>query len=233
MYPKEADGGYDLRNDIIGTGPLQLKDHEPSVKFTLARNPDYWDKTAAMVDEIDLPIVPDYTTRLAQLQAGNIYYANSTNTLKAEDVLNLKKSEPRILLYQGQFSNGGAWVVTFGHLPAGQSKFQDERVRLAVSMSWDRDLYINTIIRQYDVQRRQIRSRRPSRGIKVELPPAVRRSIRSWRVVAGPTEFGVRRQLKVLQAQPCRRKEAAFCGRLSGRLRCGGALPQRRPVQPQ
>ncbi len=144
MYPKEADGGYDLRNDIIGTGPFQLKDHEPSVKFTLARNPDYWDKTAAMVDEIDLPIVPDYTTRLAQLQAGNIYYANSTNTLKAEDVLNLKKSESRILLYQGPFSNGGAWVVTFGHLPAGQSKFQDERVRQACSMAWDRDLYINT-----------------------------------------------------------------------------------------
>ena len=29
-------------------------------------------------------------------------------------------------------------------LPAGQNKFQDERVRQAVSMSFDRDLYIST-----------------------------------------------------------------------------------------
>jgi ABC-type transport system substrate-binding protein len=33
-------------------------------------------------------------------------------------------------------------VWTFGHLPVGGNKFQDERVRQAVSMSWDRDLFI-------------------------------------------------------------------------------------------
>jgi len=34
--------------------------------------------------------------------------------------------------------------LTFGVLPAGKSPFLDERVRQALSMSWDRDLWIDT-----------------------------------------------------------------------------------------
>ena len=144
MYPKEAGGTLDLRNEIIGTGPFQLKAHTPSVGFTLARNPDYWDKDAAMMDTIEMPVVQEYASRLAQLKAGNVYYGISANTLRAEDVLTLKRDEPRIQLYQSNFDTGGpGQVATFGHLPVGQNKFQDERVRQAVSMSWDRDLYIS------------------------------------------------------------------------------------------
>jgi peptide/nickel transport system substrate-binding protein len=142
MYPKEADSSLNLGNEIIGTGPFQLKSHTPSVNFVLERNPEFWDKDAAMFDTIEMPIVQEYASRLAQLKAGNIYYAISRNTLRSEDVLTLKKDEPRILLYQSPFDTTAGTAVTFGHLPVGQNKFQDERVRQAVSMSWDRDLYV-------------------------------------------------------------------------------------------
>jgi peptide/nickel transport system substrate-binding protein len=144
MYPKETGNGLNLGNDIIGTGPFQLKAHTPSVSFTLERNPNYWDKDAAMFDTIEMPIVQEYATRLAQLKAGNVYYGISANTIRAEDVLTLKKDEPRLLLYQSNFDTSlPGTVMTFGHLPTGENKFQDERVRQAVSMAWDRDLYIN------------------------------------------------------------------------------------------
>ena len=144
MYPKEAGGSLNLGNEMIGTGPFQLKSHTPSVNFVLERNPDYWDKDAAMIDTIEMPVVQEYAARLAQLRAGNIYYALDANTLRAEDILSLKKDEPRILLYQKPMDTTiPGTVMTFGHLPAGQSKFSDERVRQAVSMSWDRDLYIS------------------------------------------------------------------------------------------
>ena len=147
MFPKEGSdtATLDLRKNIVGTGPFMLKEHTPSVGFTLVRNPDYWDDKAAMFDEIQMPIVQEYSARLSQLKAGGIYYSVSNrNTLKAEDTLNLKSDEPRILLYQSPFDTSvPGTVMTFGHLPAGQNKFQDERVRQAVSMSWDRDLYIN------------------------------------------------------------------------------------------
>jgi peptide/nickel transport system substrate-binding protein len=144
MFPKEADsGGLDLRNDIIGTGPFQLKAHTPSVSFTLERNPDYWDKNAVLFDTIEMPIVPEYAARLAQLKAGNVYYAVSRNTLTPEDVLTLKRDESRINLYQSPFDTTSSTVLTFGHLPVGQNKFQDERVRQAISRAMDRDLYIS------------------------------------------------------------------------------------------
>ena len=147
MYPKEAadTNALNLGKDIIGTGPFQLKSHTPSVGFTLVKNPDFWDKQANLIDTIEMPIVTEYATRLSELKAGNVYYGISSNTLHAEDVLTLKKDEPRIQLYQSPFDTTVPGVVmTFGHLPAGQNKFQDERVRQAVSMSWDRDLYIQT-----------------------------------------------------------------------------------------
>jgi ABC-type transport system substrate-binding protein len=146
MYPKEADGGgLDLKTDIIGTGPFMLKEHEPSVKFVLERHPDYWDDKAAMIDTIEMPIVPDYTSRVSQIQAGNIYYSvNTRATLKNEDILSIIKEEPRIKLYTAPYSTTAGNAVTFGHMPIGASKFQDERVRQAISMSWDRDLYVRT-----------------------------------------------------------------------------------------
>ena len=121
MYPKEAEGSaLNLSNDSIGTGPFQLKSHQPSVSFTLERNPDYWDKDAAMFDTIEMPIVQEYAARLSQLKAGNIHYGISVNTLRAEDVLTLKSDEPRIQLYQSSFDTSlPGTVMTFGHLPVG------------------------------------------------------------------------------------------------------------------
>jgi ABC-type transport system substrate-binding protein len=141
MFPREADGGFDLRNEIIGTGPYMLKEHTPSVSFTLVKNPEFWDKDYVFVDELQMPIVQEYAARLSQLKAGNVHYAISTNTLRAEDTLTLKRDEPRILLYESDFTST-TQVWTFGHLPIGQNKLQDERVRQAISMSWDRDLFI-------------------------------------------------------------------------------------------
>jgi ABC-type transport system substrate-binding protein len=94
-----------------------------------------------LVDELQMPIVQEYAERLSQFKAGNVHYAISTNTLRAEDTLTIKHDEPRILLYESDFAST-TQVWTFGHLPIGQNKFQDERVRQAISMSWDRDLFI-------------------------------------------------------------------------------------------
>ena len=141
MFPKETDTTFDPRQDMIGTGPFQLSQHTPSVGFTLARNPDYWDKDHALVDQIDMPIIGEYATRVAQLKAGNVHYGVSTNTIRAEDLLTIKRDEPRIQLYPSEFATTTT-VWTFGHLPIGDNKFSDERVRQAISMAWDRDLFI-------------------------------------------------------------------------------------------
>jgi len=63
-----------------------------------------------------------------------------------EDVLPVYHEEPRLGIFQGDLKNGDSPVsrVGFGWLPEGKSPFLDERVRQAVSMSWDRDLWLET-----------------------------------------------------------------------------------------
>ena len=137
MYPKETGTTFDIRQDMIGSGPFQLKQHTNSISFTLARNPDYWDKDFALVDEIEQPVISEYASRLSQFKAGNVHIWPE---IRAEDVITLKRDEPGIMLYETDFIPTTT-VWTFGHLPVGNNKFQDERVRQAVSMSWDRDLF--------------------------------------------------------------------------------------------
>ena len=163
-------GGLDLRQNIIGTGPFQLKEHTPSVSFTLERNPDYWDDKAAMFDTIEMPIVPEYTAASRQLKAGNIYYSVSTppDAQGRGHAAASRSDEPRILLYQSPFdTTTPGTVMTFGHLPAGQNKFQDERVRQA-----DLDVLGPRPLHQRVLQRRQVREGGPAGRYGVELRPA-------------------------------------------------------------
>ena len=139
VVPKETDTTFDIRSDMIGTGPFVLSNYTASLGATMKRNPDYWDQDFALADQIDMPIVPEYASVLSQLKAGNIYYF----LVRGEDILTIKREEPRIDIYENDFTSNTT-ELTFGLLPEAKSPFLDERVRQAYSMSWDRDLYLDT-----------------------------------------------------------------------------------------
>jgi peptide/nickel transport system substrate-binding protein len=141
MMPKEADGGYDPRSKLIGHGPYSLSAIEPSVRYEVTRNPEHWDAESYYVDKIDMPIVPEYATRLAQLKAGGIHRLIMESSL-GRDVLSSKEDAPKLGIYQTDFTASGT-VLVFGQLPAGKSPFLDERVRQALSMGIDRDAWID------------------------------------------------------------------------------------------
>ena len=141
IVPREATGDtLDLRNQMVGTGPYFLAEHEPSVRFDFKKNLDYWDSDNWLLDEIAVPIVSEYAQRLAQFKAGNIHHAWDGfrgDVMLPQDVLSTKNDQSAINLYKGIF-DVQAIVWTFGHL--GENQFKDERVRQAISMSFDRDL---------------------------------------------------------------------------------------------
>jgi len=146
IVPKETDSTLDLRRDMLGTGPWVLDNYAPSQGVRLKRNPDYYDKDWALVEQIDMPLLSEYASAVSQFKAGNHYGSLSANTaLKQEDVLFVKRDDPRILLYEGDLSSPATAVHNFGWLPEGKSVFVDERVRQAVSMAVDRDLFIDTV----------------------------------------------------------------------------------------
>jgi ABC-type transport system substrate-binding protein len=149
MAPREIESTFDARSDMIGTGPYSLAKYTPSASFAFRRNPEYWNQDFALADGIEMPIISEYAAALSQFKAGNIYSMGSYDNapkVTPDDILPVKREEPRLSIYQAEYGEPFRRMLGFGWLtlPSGKASFVDERVRQAVSMSWDRDLYIDT-----------------------------------------------------------------------------------------
>jgi peptide/nickel transport system substrate-binding protein len=135
MLPKEMDSQFDPKQQVISPGPFYLAEYKPSIGVTFKRHPNYHNKDFPIVDQLDMPLIPEYATGLAQFRSGAVYnYA-----VRPEDILTVKKEVPDLLLYQAEMGTIGDQTI-FGW--AGNSPFKDERVRQAYSMLMDRDLII-------------------------------------------------------------------------------------------
>jgi peptide/nickel transport system substrate-binding protein len=154
IFPKEADSGFEPRHDMIGTGPYMLERYTPSQGFALRRHENYYEKEFPFIDLIEMPVIPEYAAGLSQFKAGNLFHYN----VRSEDILIVKRETPELNLYQSDILASSTKTI-FGWHPAGRSPFNDERVRQALSMSYDRDLWIDTF---YNV------SRYASEGLPVE-----------------------------------------------------------------
>ena len=122
-----------------------LAEYQPSTRYVYKRNEGYWDAKNVFIDEIQLPIVSEYATALAQFRSGAIYrYGNRGEGINGEDILPLKQGVPELELYQGDMRQQ-TYSAFFGWNPARGEKtpFRDRRLRQAFSMSWDRDLFID------------------------------------------------------------------------------------------
>jgi len=92
IQPREAEGGFNPRNEVRGHGPFILEEYVPSSYFRYARNPDYFLKGRPFPDKVEVPIVTEPATRLAQFRAGNIYADVLTNS--QQDIVPTKKDTP-------------------------------------------------------------------------------------------------------------------------------------------
>jgi ABC-type transport system substrate-binding protein len=151
LYPKEIkNNGFDPFKHQFGSGPFMIDSYEPSVGMKLKRNPNYELRDTEFkrpyVDSVELPIVPDSANQLAQFRVGAIMMPTAGGLTAAagrpiEDVLQLKKDFPELQMLAFRGADGTQMWFGFGE----GSPWRDVRVRQAMSLSWDRDLYITTI----------------------------------------------------------------------------------------
>src|SRR5690606_35072720 len=125
MMPREAEGGLDLRNQMAGHGPFELVEATPSVGYKFRRHAGYYDSDRALVDEFEMPLVPEYAARLSQLKAGNIYRLIGDDPL-GEDVMITKRDEPRLNIYETDIATPAKDIIIFGLLPEGETPFLDQ-----------------------------------------------------------------------------------------------------------
>ncbi len=140
ILPMEADGGFDSQTDQRGSGPWRLKEWEPSVGYTYDRNPDWHMRPGQpYFDSVKLPLITEPAQRRAQLESGGIWTVDPRH-IQAREILDAKKSQPKLNLYDFGYPWGGPAHIAFGFKEP--SPFHDERIRRAVSMVLDRDLWI-------------------------------------------------------------------------------------------
>jgi ABC-type transport system substrate-binding protein len=139
LQPREADGGFDPKQTMRGSGPWMLDEYKPSTSFSYKKNPNFYRKDRPFFDGVELPIITEYAQGLAQLKAGRLHSFN----VRAEDLVQTKQDVPSLNLYPVAAFPAGSNIAFFAFKQG--SMWQDERLRQALSMMVDRDLYISTM----------------------------------------------------------------------------------------
>ena len=138
MYSKkDIDGGFDYKKGENGTGPYRQGSYQPGAKISNDKNPDYWVQGQPYLDGVDMFIVPDASTTLANFQAGELH-VYSPNVENLDTIT--KTLGDRVTT---AFSKGINYsTMNYG----GRAPWTDERVRQAVSMAHDRQGAIDVLV---------------------------------------------------------------------------------------
>jgi peptide/nickel transport system substrate-binding protein len=122
-----------------GTGPYRLKERQPSVRTTLVRNLNYWDKVEGNVDEVVFTPISSDATRVAALLSGEI---DVMEPVPLQDVDRIKASSTYTVLQGPELRTIFLGMdqkrdeLLFSSVK-GKNPFKDKRVRQAFYQAID------------------------------------------------------------------------------------------------
>ena len=122
----------------VGTGPFMLTAWRRGDVIELTRNPNYWDAGKPYLDKIIAKIMPQSTSRLQALQAGEIDFIQGWNVAPSDEIV--IKANPDLRLQK----TGYAPAVIVVEFNLKKPILADARVRQALFMATDRDYLLRT-----------------------------------------------------------------------------------------
>jgi dipeptide transport system substrate-binding protein len=125
----------DINAKPIGTGPFVLKSYTKDAVIRYDANPSYWGPKPK-VDRLIYAITPDPSVRMQKVKANECQIALSP---KPSDVLQAK-DEKSLAVVQTP-----AFMTAFVALNTQHKPFDDERVRQAINMAFDRANYLKVV----------------------------------------------------------------------------------------
>ena len=147
IYPNEyyaKVGPTGMGQKPIGTGPLKVVENEAGKLIKLVRNDDYFDgpKGKAGVKEVDISIIPDTNTQIAEFFNG-----------KLDFLWNVPADQAEKLAGMGRYTVVNAPAMRIGYLAmdaagrSGDTPMKDPKVREAVYHAIDRQAIVDALVK--------------------------------------------------------------------------------------
>lgn len=144
IHPRELVESGEIDKRSIGTGPVIMTDASSSgVKFV--KNPDYW-AGPPLIDSMEYRTIVEPAAMLAAFRAGQLDFGYAVGE-SALDIENLRKTNGNIKATVAKPVSSGVSMSFNLTLP----KYQDERVRRAISLAMDREQIIQVVLDGYGV----------------------------------------------------------------------------------
>jgi peptide/nickel transport system substrate-binding protein len=126
----------------MGTGPYKMGKWVKGSKLTLTKNDQYWVSGMPKIENITIRIIPEQSTRIAELISGNVHLISKLDPDKVAIIEKNAKTKvmetPSHRINFWQFDSLGR---------AGKSPLQDKRVRQAIWYAIDRQAIIDTMFK--------------------------------------------------------------------------------------
>lgn len=132
-------GDEHFNNNPVGTGPFKMTSYKRDQEIVLEKNPEYW-KEEAKLDKVVFKVIPEASTRLAELQTGKI------DIMKRVEVSQAKTVKETGFLELKEVGTPTAFSLRFD--PA-QKPLDNKHVRQAINYAVDKEAIIDEILGGY------------------------------------------------------------------------------------
>lgn len=133
-------GDDHFNNNPVGTGPFKMTEYKRDQQFVLEKNPDYWKEGLPKLDKVTFKVIPESSTRLAELQTGKIDIMKRVEVAQASTV-----KETGFL----ELKEVGTPTVFSLRFNTALKPLDDVRVRQAINYAIDKDTIIEEILGGY------------------------------------------------------------------------------------
>jgi len=134
MWPRELTENDELRGQrAAGTGPFIQQEWTPKERSVFVKNPDYFEEGLPFLDRVITVVQSDTAALRAGFQTNN-FFGWSADT--DEDAQAMSQQVDDMVFVKAPLSRGAN--VNGWHFQLTNPVFQDERVRRAISMGFDR-----------------------------------------------------------------------------------------------
>ena len=114
----------------VGTGPFILSEWDKGEKMVFTANPYYWEEGCPKVDEVDIVVVADDTTRIMQLESGQIDMASDIPYSRIDEL----KAAGNLTVNLFDSTD-----VKFVIINCQNEYLKDKKVRQALELATDKD----------------------------------------------------------------------------------------------